>query len=58
MTPASLLESLLKPSNSIKQGYETVLITTKDDAGGRFAQTGDSVLIRDTTVGRPSPMRK
>jgi len=52
MTPASLLESLLKPSNSIKQGYETVLITTKDEAlvaGLLQRKTGDSVLIRDTS---------
>ena len=52
MTPESLLESLLKPSSSIKQGYETVLITTKDEAlvaGLLQRKTGDSVLIRDTT---------
>ena len=52
MTPESLLESLLEPSSSIKQGYETVLISTKNEAlvaGLLQRKTGDSVLIRDTT---------
>ena len=52
MTPESLLESLLNPSSSIKQGYETVLVTTKDQslvAGLLQRKTGDSVLLRDTT---------
>lgn len=52
MTPESLLESLLNPSTSIKQGYETVLVTTKDKsivAGLLQRRTGDSVLLRDTS---------
>ena len=52
MTPASLLDSLVNPSGSIKQGYETVLVTTKDKslvAGLLQRKTGDSVLLRDTT---------
>ena len=52
MTPESLLESLINPSSSIKQGYETVLVTTKDQslvAGLLQRKTGDSVLLRDTT---------
>tara|TARA_B100002003_G_scaffold496_1_gene433 strand:- start:128 stop:1027 length:900 start_codon:yes stop_codon:yes gene_type:complete len=52
MTPESLLESLLNPSSSIKQGYETVLVTTKDKAllaGLLQRKTGDSLLLRDTT---------
>ncbi|MAN37074.1 MAG: hypothetical protein CMI21_05555 [Opitutae bacterium] len=52
MTPGSLLESLLKPSSSIKQGYETVLVTTRDQsivAGLLQRKTGDSLLLRDTS---------
>jgi putative heme-binding domain-containing protein len=52
MTPASLLDSLINPSSSIKQGYETVLVTTRDQslvAGLLQRKTGDSVLLRDTT---------
>ena len=52
MTPESLLESLINPSSSIKQGYETVLVTTRDQAlvaGLLQRKTGDSVLLRDTT---------
>jgi putative heme-binding domain-containing protein len=52
MTPASLLDSLVNPSGSIKQGYETVLVTTTDKslvAGLLQRKTGDSVLLRDTT---------
>ncbi|MFP6886737.1 MAG: hypothetical protein VB997_04215, partial [Opitutales bacterium] len=52
MTPESLLESLINPSSSIKQGYETVLVTTRDKslvAGLLQRKTGDSVLLRDTT---------
>ena len=52
MTPESLLESLLNPSSSIKQGYETVLVTTKNKAilaGLLQRKTGDSILLRDTT---------
>ncbi len=52
MTPESLLESLINPSSSIKQGYETVLVTTRDNslvAGLLQRKTGDSVLLRDTT---------
>jgi len=52
MTPESLLESLLNPSSSIKQGYETALVTTRDGtlvAGLLQRKTGDSLLLRDTS---------
>jgi putative heme-binding domain-containing protein len=50
MTPEAILESLIHPSSSIKQGYETVLVTTRDKAlviGLLQRKTGDSVLLRD-----------
>jgi putative heme-binding domain-containing protein len=50
MTPESLLESLLNPSTAIKQGYETILLTTKDNAvvtGLLQRKTGDAHLLRD-----------
>ncbi len=50
MTPESLLESLINPSSTIKQGYETVMVTTKDNAvvtGLLQRKTNDAHLIRD-----------
>ena len=50
MTPESLLESLINPSTAIKQGFETVMVTTKDDTvvtGLLQRKTGDAHLIRD-----------
>ncbi|MDA0811417.1 MAG: hypothetical protein O3C21_03350, partial [Verrucomicrobia bacterium] len=50
MTPESLLESLINPSTAIKQGFETVLLTTKDNTvvtGLLQRKTGDAHLIRD-----------
>ncbi len=50
MTPESLLESVLNPSTAIKQGFETVLVTTKDKdvvAGLLQRKTNDAHLIRD-----------
>jgi putative heme-binding domain-containing protein len=50
MTPEAILESLIHPSSSIKQGYETVLVTTRDKAllsGLLQRKTDDAVLLRD-----------
>jgi putative heme-binding domain-containing protein len=50
MTPESLLESLLNPSTSIKQGYETVVITKKDEtvvSGTLDRKTGQGAQVRD-----------
>ena len=50
MTPESLLESLLNPSTDIKQGYQTVIVTTRDKAvvaGLMQRKTGEAHLIRD-----------
>ena len=50
MTPESLLESLLNPSTDIKQGYETVVVTRKDQtvvSGLLQRKTDTSVLVRD-----------
>ena len=50
MTPESLLESLLNPSTSIKQGYETVLITKKDGtviSGTLDRKTEQGARVRD-----------
>lgn len=50
MTPESILESLLNPSTSIKQGYETVLITKKDGAivsGTLDRKTEQGARVRD-----------
>ena len=50
MTPESLLESLINPSTAIKQGYETVMVTTNDNTvvtGLLQRKTNDAHLIRD-----------
>ena len=50
MTPESILESLLNPSTDIKQGYETVVVTRKDQtivSGLLQRKTDTSVLVRD-----------
>ena len=50
MTPESILESLLNPSSSIKQGYETVTITRKDKtivSGILHRRTDTTALVRD-----------
>ena len=49
MTPESLLESLLNPGASIKQGYETVLITLTDGeirSGLLHRKTATATLLR------------
>ena len=50
MTPESLLESLINPSTAIKQGYETVMVTMKDNSvvtGLLQRKTNEAHLIRD-----------
>jgi putative heme-binding domain-containing protein len=50
MIPESILESLLNPSTDIKQGYETVVVTRKDQtivSGLLQRKTDTSVLVRD-----------
>jgi putative heme-binding domain-containing protein len=50
MTPESLLESLINPSSAIKQGYETAMVTTKDNqvmTGLVQRKTGSALLLRD-----------
>lgn len=50
MTPESLLESVLNPSTDIKQGYETVMVTRKDQtlvSGLLQRKTDSGVLVRD-----------
>lgn len=52
MTPESLLESVLNPSTDIKQGYETVVVTRKDQtlvSGLLQRKTDSGVLVRDPT---------
>ncbi|MED5586453.1 MAG: HEAT repeat domain-containing protein, partial [Verrucomicrobiota bacterium] len=52
MTPESLLESLINPSSAIKQGYETAMITTRDNqvmTGLVERKTGTALLLRDPT---------
>ena len=52
MTPESLLESLLNPSSSIKQGYETVIVTKKDNtvvSGLLQRKAEGATLVRDPT---------
>ena len=49
MTPNSILESILNPNSDIKQGYETVIITTKDgdiQSGLLHRKTSDATLLR------------
>ncbi len=49
-TPESLLESLLNPSSTIKQGYETAVVTRKDGtsvAGLLQRKTDSATLVRD-----------
>jgi len=51
-TPESLLESLLNPSSTIKQGYETAVVTRKDGtsvAGLLQRKTDSATLMRDPT---------
>ena len=52
MTPEGILESLISPSTTIKQGYETVLITLSNDemvSGTLQRRTVNSALVRDVT---------
>lgn len=52
MTPESMLESLLNPSTDIKQGYETVIVTRKNQSvvsGLLQRKTDTAVLVRDPT---------
>jgi putative heme-binding domain-containing protein len=47
-----LLESIVFPSSTIAQGYETFLVTTKDGqavTGVRARQTGDMLVLRDSS---------
>ena len=50
MTPGFLLESLLNPSSTIAQGYETVIVKRKDGelvSGTLQRRTDAAVLIRE-----------
>ena len=50
MTPEGILESLLEPNAAIKQGFETVLITLKNDeivSGTLQRRTNNAALVRD-----------
>jgi putative heme-binding domain-containing protein len=52
MTPESILESLLNPNTTIKQGYETRIIRKKDDlivSGTLQRKTDRSILLRTPT---------
>ena len=52
MTPASILESLLEPSNKIKQGYDTVVIVRNNGtiASGTLQRRSErATLLRDAT---------
>ena len=52
-TPAAILESLLEPSNKIKQGYDTVLVLSKNGmiVSGTLQRRSDkATLLRDATV--------
>ncbi len=49
MAPNSLLESLLDPSQDVKQGYETVVLTKKDGtliSGTLHRKADDATMIR------------
>ena len=50
MTPQALLESLLNPSSSIKQGYETIVVTRNNGrivSGTLQRRTKTAALVRD-----------
>ena len=50
MTPEGILESLLAPNAAIKQGYETVLVTLKNDeiiSGTLQRRSANAALVRD-----------
>ena len=52
MTPASILESMLNPDTTIKQGFETTIVTRKDGsvvAGILQRRTGSATLVRDAS---------
>ncbi len=52
MNPHGILESLLKSSKQIKQGYETVVITLKNNevrVGTLQRKTKSAVLLRDAS---------
>ena len=52
MTPASILESLVEPSNKIKQGYDTVVIVRNNGtiASGTLQRRSErATLLRDAT---------
>ncbi|MDE2658486.1 MAG: c-type cytochrome, partial [Verrucomicrobiota bacterium] len=52
MVPEGILESLLKPSKQIKQGYESVVITLKNKevrVGTLHRKTKSAVLLRDAS---------
>jgi len=52
MVPEGILESLLKPSKQIKQGYESVVITLKNNelrVGTLQRETKSAVLLRDAS---------
>ncbi len=52
MVPEGILESLLKPSRQIKQGYESVVITLKNKeirVGTLQRKTKSAVLLRDAS---------
>jgi putative heme-binding domain-containing protein len=48
--PAAILDSILSPNNDIKQGFETVIVTRKDDttiAGVLQRRSDSATIIRD-----------
>ena len=52
MTPASILESVLEPSNKIKQGYSTVVVVRNNGTivSGTLQRRSDTaMLLRDAT---------
>ena len=52
MVPEGILESLLKPSRQIKQGYESVVVTLKNKevrVGTLHRKTPSEVLLRDAS---------
>jgi putative heme-binding domain-containing protein len=52
MVPEGILESLLKPSKQMKQGYESVVITLKNKevrVGTLHRKTKSAVLLRDAS---------
>ena len=48
--PAAILDSILNPNKDIKQGYETIILTRKDNttvAGILQRQSDEATILRD-----------